>query len=85
MRIRTIATFSLLLSVLSCHIRANSPCQCRMAGGCAVEWESIYGEPYADGTDPADYDDWGNYTGPIDVPAECRRSTPSQPEENRDE
>ncbi len=47
-----------------------SPCQCRMAGGCSVEW-SI--DEYADGTRPEDYDEWDQYIGDDPrVPEQCR-------------
>ena len=49
-----------------------SPCQCKMAGGCVVEWSMRSTETYADGTAPRDYDAWGRYTGRVDVPRECR-------------
>lgn len=50
-----------------------SPCQCKMSGGCLVEWTMTNGRDFADGTNQTDYDHWGHYTGVLDVPKECRR------------
>lgn len=51
---------------------AASPCQCKVDGGCSITWTPEYGYFYADGTKPDDYDKWGYYHGPIQVPSICR-------------
>jgi hypothetical protein len=51
-----------------------SPCQCKMATGCGIMWSVPDGALYADGTSPEDYDEWDQYHGKKNVPAECRPS-----------
>jgi len=70
-----------IISLVGCTVVPNegnktaimSPCQCFMDGGCSVQWTPKEGMLYNDGTDPAHYDKWGQYSGPLDIPKICKK------------
>ena len=51
----------------------SSPCQCLLKGGCVMPFTVNTGM-YDDRTRQSDYDTWGLYSGPVDVPDKCRSS-----------